>query len=236
MEKLKPLYDSESEIPKDYALLYEEVDGKFILTGVEGLKTQADIEKVLKGKTHEVDNHKVTKKELDDLKKKFEGVDPSKYKEMVAEIEHKKLKKENPDKDLEKVILQNDLDNMQKELEKKDGVILVLQNEKKTTKIEKATLAAARKLNLDPKYDEDVLLRTSFLDISENDDVVTLDGKSVEEFLTPLTSKFGLPSNGSGARSPSGNPNANDDNAAKFAEAKKAGDTKGMLLHAPDAK
>ena len=237
MEKMKTLYASESEVPKDYASLYEEVDGKFILTGVEDLKTQADIQKVLDGKTHEVKNHKLTKKELDDLKEKFEGIDPSKYKEMVAAVEHSKLKKEHPDqKDLEKVILQNDLGSLRKELDLSKNEVLELKNEKKTSKIEKITLATARKLNLDPQYDEDVLLRSSFLDIAENGDVVSKDGKSIEDYLTPLIPKFGLPSKGDGSRTQLNTLKNKDENAEKFKEAKKAGNTKDMLLYAPTVK
>ena len=234
MEKLKPLYDSETDIPKEYASLYEEKDGKFILTGIDGIKTQADIDKVLAAKKNEVENSKTLKKELDELKKSYEGIDTSEYKVLKEAHDKAALLKIDPKADLDKVKLKKDLEDLMAKHETATTTILGYENDKKQTKKEKALLIEARKLNLDPQYDEDVLLRTSFLDISEAGDVLTTDGKTVAELIAPLAVKFGLPSNGSGASTPQGSPASQDNRATAYAEAKKAGDTKGMIRYAPE--
>jgi hypothetical protein len=51
---LKTTYDSPDDIPEQYRDLYADDGGKWRLTGVEGLKTQADIDNVLRAKAHEV--------------------------------------------------------------------------------------------------------------------------------------------------------------------------------------
>lgn len=43
---LKAIYQSLEEIPAQYVDLYEEKDGKFVLSKIEGIKTEADIEKL----------------------------------------------------------------------------------------------------------------------------------------------------------------------------------------------
>jgi hypothetical protein len=65
--KLKLSYDTADEIPEGYADLYTEADGKQKLTGIEGLKTQADIDRQLEGNRRERAAHKATK----DLLKKI---------------------------------------------------------------------------------------------------------------------------------------------------------------------
>jgi len=234
MEKLKLLYNSETDIPKEYASLYEEIDGTFKLTAIDGIKTQADIDKIMDAKKHEADNRKTVEKELAELKKSYEGVDTAKYKELLKAHDEAVTLKLDPKADLDKIKLVKDLDDLKTLLNTANDSISSLQTEKKQIKIEKAMRAAARELNLDPKFDDDVLLRASFLDISEGGDVMTSDGKTVAEFLNPLTDKFGLPSNGSGATSPNGTPNAQTDKATAYAEAKKKGDTKSMMLYAPE--
>lgn len=61
MTKLKLSYDTAEEIPEGFATLYTEADGKWKLTGVEGLKTQADIDRQLEGNRREREAHKATK-------------------------------------------------------------------------------------------------------------------------------------------------------------------------------
>ena len=236
MEKLKLLYNSETDIPKEYASLYEEVDSKFKLTGIDGIKTQADVDKVMDAKKHEVDNRKTIEQELAELKKNYEGIDTSKYKELLADHEKAAMLKIDPKADLDKIKLQKDLDDLKATLETANASISALEREKKQVKIDKATLAECRKLKLDPRFDEDVLLRTSSLDISDSDIVMTKDGLSLAEFLQPLATRFGLPSNGTGATTPTGSLNAQTDRATAYAEAKKTGDTRGMMLHAPETK
>jgi hypothetical protein len=52
------------EIPDGYRDLYTEQDGVFVLTGIQGVKTQADIDRIHGGLVKERDEHKATKAAL----------------------------------------------------------------------------------------------------------------------------------------------------------------------------
>jgi len=52
------------DIPEQYRELYTEQDGAFVLTGIQGVKTQADIDRIHGGLVKERDEHKVTKASL----------------------------------------------------------------------------------------------------------------------------------------------------------------------------
>ncbi len=69
---LKLTHDTEEEIPETYRDLYTEQGGKWVLTGVEGMKTQADIDRIQSALTKERNDHKVVK----DALAKFNGLDP----------------------------------------------------------------------------------------------------------------------------------------------------------------
>ncbi len=61
---LKAIYEKQDDIPEEYRSLFTERGGKWELTGIEGIKTQADIDRVQVGLTKERDDHKVTKDKL----------------------------------------------------------------------------------------------------------------------------------------------------------------------------
>ena len=52
------------EIPEQYRELYTEQDGAFVLTGVAGIKSQADIDRIMGGLSKEREDHKATKASL----------------------------------------------------------------------------------------------------------------------------------------------------------------------------
>lgn len=68
---LNTSYDTQEDIPEVHRELFTERDGKWELTGVTGMKTQADIDRVQTGLTKERSDHKETKVKL----KAFEDVD-----------------------------------------------------------------------------------------------------------------------------------------------------------------
>jgi hypothetical protein len=76
-------YAKEEEVPEAFRELYEEQeDGAFVLTGVDGMKTQADIDKLDK-------SLKAARKDAKDLKTKyasFGDVTPEKVQEMQDQI------------------------------------------------------------------------------------------------------------------------------------------------------
>ena len=86
---IKAIYEKKEDIPADFESLYSERDGKWELTGVEGIKTEADIERIHEGLRKEREEHAAAKAELatarkdlataqDELKVyKDKGIDPN---------------------------------------------------------------------------------------------------------------------------------------------------------------
>lgn len=62
--KIKLSYDAKTDIPTGFEDLYTEKDGKFALTGVEGMKSQEDINRIQAGLVLERTDHKKTKDKL----------------------------------------------------------------------------------------------------------------------------------------------------------------------------
>lgn len=76
MPKLKTVYEKAEEIPAGYEELYVEKDGKFNLTGIEGVKTQADIDKLQEAARKEREATKAVKTQLDKFTAALGDVDP----------------------------------------------------------------------------------------------------------------------------------------------------------------
>ena len=67
--ELELAYETKENIPAAYAELYTERDGKWHLSGVKGLKTQADVDAVHTGLVKERGEHKTTKSSLANWRK-----------------------------------------------------------------------------------------------------------------------------------------------------------------------
>lgn len=57
-------HDKIDDIPEEFRALYTEQDDKFVLTGIQGVKSQADIDRIMTGLVKERDEHKTTKASL----------------------------------------------------------------------------------------------------------------------------------------------------------------------------
>ena len=88
--KLKTIYDKQEEIPEGFGELYAERNGKFELTAVEGVKTQADIDRVQTALVKERADHKAVKDKL----VAFGDVDPATLPVMQEELAEAKAKLE----------------------------------------------------------------------------------------------------------------------------------------------
>ncbi len=91
---LKALYDKLDDIPEPFRELYTEREGKFELTGIEGVKTQADVDRVMQAHENEKKNHKETKEKL----ALFGELDPEKVQQDLAEVEELKVRVEAAEK------------------------------------------------------------------------------------------------------------------------------------------
>lgn len=64
MPKLKALYEKKEDVPEQFLELYTERNGKFELSGIEGVKTQADVDRVQEALRKEKTDHKAAKDAL----------------------------------------------------------------------------------------------------------------------------------------------------------------------------
>lgn len=134
--KLKTMYEKQDEIPEGFADLYVERHGKFELTGIEGVKTQADVDRVSEALRKEKTDHKATKEALT----KFGELDPEKVPAQLEELEEVKAQlaaavkdgKVDPEAVQERIDaavnravgpLQRDKQSLEKQLQAKDKVI-----------------------------------------------------------------------------------------------------------------
>jgi hypothetical protein len=130
---LKAIYEKKEDIPEAFQELYTERDGKWEVTGIEGIKTVADVERVQEGARKERNDHKETKDKLRDWEKlgKLEDVQGKldKYPELEAAASGKETDedviKQRVEARLEQHLapVRRDLEKAQKENREKDEKI-----------------------------------------------------------------------------------------------------------------
>jgi hypothetical protein len=204
--KLKTIYATEEEIPEGYGDLYTERNGQWELTGVEGVKTQGDIDRVQSALTKERADHKVAKESL----KAFEGINPEEVHTMQTELESAKAQLEAigdggqvDEKKLEPIIaarvrqavapLERDKNNLQRKLDdtnkvvaERDGEVNSLKSSITTGNIERTVRDAATELKVLTPALEDVVIRAGrVFEHTEDGRIITKDVNGVTPGLTP---------------------------------------------------
>jgi hypothetical protein len=197
MPKLKTSYDTPDEIPEGFAELYAERGGKMELTGIEGVKTQSDIDRIQGALVKERTEHKAAK----DALTKFSGIDPEVIHAQLAELDETKAKLEAiapggklDETKLEPVIearvkraigpVERDLnvakrtvDDLTKKLAEKDGEVNVLKGTLTTSAIERSIRDAAMGSKMiSTAIDDAVLQGNRVFEVTESGEVVTKDG------------------------------------------------------------
>lgn len=76
-------YASKEDVPQEYLALYEEKGGEWVLTGVAGIKTQEDVDRLSESLRKEREDHKETKRTL----AKFGELDPDETLSKLDRIE-----------------------------------------------------------------------------------------------------------------------------------------------------
>lgn len=88
--KLKTLYEKQEEIPEGFGELYVEKNGHFELTGIEGIKTPADVERLQTALVKERNDLKAAKEKLS----KFGDFDPEALPALQEELTEAKARLE----------------------------------------------------------------------------------------------------------------------------------------------
>lgn len=185
---LSVIHDKIEDIPEPFRELYTEKDGKFLLTGIEGIKTQADIDRINEGLRKERDDHKKTRERF----KAFEGLNADevlakldKYDELEAAASGK-LDDDKINEIAEKRVksrlapVERELLNVKKQNEELTSLVAQYQAKERTRTIHDAVRQAATKHKVLDTAQEDVLmLAERVFEVSEDGKVVAKEGVGV---------------------------------------------------------
>ena len=164
---LKAIYDKKEDIPAEFLSLYSERGGKWELTGVEGVKTQADIDRLTEANRKEKNDHAETKAKL----RSFDGLDPEAVRTSLAEVDELRIrasKGDTSEEQLTKLVearlaqklgpVQRELDSTKKALEAKDAENGTLKGTITKGTIERALRDAATTLKCVPAAIDDICM------------------------------------------------------------------------------
>lgn len=236
---LKTIHDTVDEIPEPYRDLYTEKDGKFVLTGISGVKTQADVDRVSSALEKERSDHRETKSslrqwadlglELPDVTSKLdrfrelEVAASGKQDEMDAKLEE--LTEARVRSRLGPVERENS--SLKKQLDDTQGELEALRSEKVQRAIHDRVRSAANESKVLSEAHQDVLLLAdAVFELTEGGEVVTKENpynvpsglnpelffqemQSVRSYWWPANSGTNAPGSKSGGRF-SNNPWAKD--------------------------
>lgn len=192
---LKAVVDKIDDIAEPFRELYSERNGKFELTGVEGMKTQADIDRIQASLIKERNDHKATKDkfstfadlDLSEIQAKLD-----KYPELEAAAAGK-LDEKQIDSLVEGRIktrlapLERELKTAKNALGEKDEIITKFTIKDKQRKITRAVSEAAKKAGLqDTAVEDAVLLGERVFELNEDGSVTTKDGVGCTPGIDPV--------------------------------------------------
>ncbi len=185
--KLKIVVEDINSVPEAFRSLYEERDGKWILTGVEGMKTQEDVDNLQAALGKERLAHKETKAKLgvwgdmnyDEVREQLDR---------VAELEAASKGKLNDD-DINKIVeqrlatrtapLTRDLEAARAQLAERDGEIANYKNREQRRLIQEELSRVAGAAKVLPSAIEDIQLYAGMFTVDETGRVVTNDNAKV---------------------------------------------------------
>lgn len=212
---LKAIVPNLEEVPEQYHDLYTERNGQFEFTGVEGVKTQADVDRLQSALTKERNDHKDAKGRLallgdrkiedvltqldriPELEAAAQGHDEDKIHQLVeARIKGKMAP------------LERELGELRKANGEQADVITGYQSRERTRTIGDSIRRAAKEMKVLPEALEDALMYERAFEIDEAGNVVTRDesgftpGVDAKVWLTDMQTKrphWWGPSQGGGA-------------------------------------
>lgn len=181
---LKAVYKSKDEIPAGYEDLYTEKNGQWELTGIEGIKTQADVSRVQDSLSKERAAHKATKEA-------FKALDGMDLEDVISKLDRfdelEAAAAGNGNKDIDAQVeariktrlapLERERDNLKKENGELTTRVGEFEAQGRTRNIHDSVREAATKLNILPgALDDALMLADRTLEISEDGQVVVKSG------------------------------------------------------------
>lgn len=191
---LKIVHDTVDEIDEPFRPLYSERDGKYVLTGVEGYKTQADIDRLQGALTKERNDHKAVKERY----AVFGETDPAeilakldKYPELEAAAEGKldetKIN-ELADSRLRVKLapVERERDQFKTKAETFAAENEQLKNTLRSRDIKDNVLSALIKAKvIDTAHEDALILADRVFEVAEDGTVTTKDGVGVTPGISP---------------------------------------------------
>lgn len=202
-------YKTKEEIPQEYVALYTEQGGEWVFTGITGMKTQGDVDKVMLALQKEREDHKATKAKLT----AFEGMEADDVRTKLIRLEeletlHKdSIPKNELDKKLDELVevrikgrlmpIERQRDDFKKKTEELQKANETLLGEKTQRLIHDKVRAAAVTAKVLQTAEPDVLLLAdAVFTVTDTGEVLTKDnpfgvspGLSPDVFLTELQDK-----------------------------------------------
>ena len=191
---LKAVVENLDDVPSQYRDLYTEKNGKWEITGIEGIRTVEDVNRIQAGLVKEREEHKRTKEkfaafadlDINEVRAKLDRIpeleaaaagklDDNKLNEMV---EHRLRSKTAP--------LEREIGQLKTQVAEKDKLIANHEQEKRQNKIADAVTKAARKAGVaDSAVEDAILLAERVFEVDDSGAVVVKDNVGVTPGIDP---------------------------------------------------
>ena len=189
-EGLEVVYESKDAIPAGYEDLYSEKDGKMVLTGVKGVKTQQDVDKLQQALAKERNDHKTTKQTYAPLAALGSVEEIVANLDRIAELEASQGKGGAP-ADVEKLLqaklapLQRELETAKAGLTERDNLIASFKTKEQRQTIAEQVRKAAKVLKIrDTAVEDAVMYGQNLLTVDDAGNVVTRENVGVTAFVS----------------------------------------------------
>lgn len=189
-EGLELSYENKDAIPAGYEELYSEKDGKMVLTGVKGMKTENDVTTLQTALQKERQAHKALKTQFAPLASHGSIEDIVASLDRIPELEAGQGKGANP-ADIDKLVqaklapLQRELDTVKTTLIEKDNEISTYKGKEQKATIAEQVRKAAKGLKVrDTAIEDAVMYGQNLLTVDEAGNVVTKENSGVTPFVS----------------------------------------------------
>lgn len=200
---LQAIYEKQDDIPENFRELYEERNEKWELTGVEGVKTQGDIDRLQEALSKEREEHKEVREKLkpwvemdnETVIKDLAELDEARTKIEALEADGNKGLDETKIAELVETRVAAQVNPIQLKLDKamEENTLLTTKNQEHETKdvnrtISDAVREAATKAKVIPSAMEDVLILSErVFEVDDQGKILTRNNVGVLPGLDPET-------------------------------------------------
>ena len=196
--KLKAVVKDLSEVDEKYHDLYIERNGEYQLDRIEGMATEADVQRVQKA----LDSERKDRREIEEKYRPFKNMDPQEVQEKLDKFDEYKELADNNGGDVEERAqkladariksalgpVERERDELKTQVQQKDEVLEGFTKKDRKRTIHDEVRSAASELNVLPSaLDDALMLAEHQFDISEDNKVITKEDAGVTPGIDPKT-------------------------------------------------